>query len=136
MKATAERALSSGVSPVPSEVVIQAQKEFSNYLRSEMEDEIGGLYPDVKAVLNTVAHIRKPLFTTMDFARAYKASVARGECVERSWEDVLRVLFHFSVVGNFTRTSKTVFSYTNREARLNLTEPLTVHPGLLRAFQL
>ncbi|MCF7789654.1 MAG: hypothetical protein K9N47_26255 [Prosthecobacter sp.] len=136
MKATAQRAVDGAISPVSSEIVFLSLKEFSNYLRGEMEDEIGGTFPDIKAILDLIAHIRKPIFTLGEFDIAYQQSVRNGHNIKRNSEDVLRTLFRFSVIGNWTRQQKMVFHYTNREARLNLSEGFVVHPGLLRAFQI
>lgn len=135
MKATAQIAVEKQISPVPPKLVVQALKEFSNYLRSEMEDEIGGILPNIRLILDSVAHIRKPIFKLEDFINSCPETAGHNSQVYDA-EGVLRVLYGFSVIGNFTRQQKLVFNYTNREARLNLLEPFAVHPGLLRAFQI
>jgi hypothetical protein len=118
-------------------VIVMVDKAFSNYMRSEFEDEIHGFLPEISQVLDTIAQIRKATFSIKEFSIAYKKEVERGFLEERNIEFVLRVLFHFSIIGNQPRQKNIqVFKYLNKEARLNLNESICVHRGLYKALQI
>jgi|AntAceMinimDraft_16_1070373.scaffolds.fasta_scaffold06090_3 hypothetical protein len=122
---------------VRAKSIIRADKAFSNYMRSELEDELTGLLPEAREVLDIIAHLRKQIFRVDQFASAYEKAVDNGILPKRSVERLLMVLFHFSVIGNQTRQkTNQVFRYLNREARFNSGEPLCVHRGLFKALQI
>lgn len=137
LKACAEAALATDQRRVNSDIVIKVDKAFSNYLRSEMEDEMHGLLPEIRDILDIIAHIRKQTFARQDFITEYAKAVARRSVRDRGAETVLKLLFHFSVIGNQPRQLNTqVFRYLNKEARLNHNEMLVVHRGLFKALQI
>jgi cold shock CspA family protein len=118
-------------------ILPNVDKAFSNYLRSEIEDEIQGLLPEVHKILDIFSIIRKHEFHVADFALAYKRHVDQERLPDRGAETVLKALFHFSVIGNQPRQKLvTVFRYLNKEARLNLTENICIHRGLFKALQI
>ena len=137
MQICADMALEQDFDTVGPTITAQADKAFSNYMRSEIEDEIHGFIPEISQILDTIAHLGKQTFTYRDFLSVYKTEVRRGYLPDRNVEFILRVLFHFSVIGNAPRRkSIQVFRYLNKEARINLDEPFCVHRGLFKAFQI
>ena len=137
MQACAEDAIAQRKQQVHSQTIVHVDKAFSNYLRSEMEDEIHGILPDISHILDTIAHIRKQDFSQNEFASAYNEEVEHGYLQQRSIIFVLRILFHFSVIGNQPRQHNfQVFRYSNKEARFNLNERICLHRGLYKALQI
>jgi hypothetical protein len=122
---------------IPANIVRQLERTFSNHLRSEVEDEIQGLMPDIHKVLDVLADLRKGQFSYTEFDHMYAAHARRGLVQKRDGEEVLGLLFHFSIVGNQPRqTNTTVFRYRSRFARFNRQEPVIIHRGLLKALQI
>lgn len=137
LQVCAEEALLHNNKFIKPETVVWVDKAFSNYMRSEFEDEIHGFLPEISQVLDTVGQIRKQTFSLEEFSLAYKREVERGFLEERNVEFVLRVLFHFSIIGNQPRQKNIqVFKYLNKEARFNLNESICVHRGLFKALQI
>lgn len=134
---SAKEALLDNRNLISPKILLKVDKAFSNYLRSELEDEIQGALPQIKKILDLISHNRKPYFPISDFISAYNSAVARKELDAWNPEAVAKILFHFSVIGNMGRDGRGfVFRYQNREARLNLSESICVHRGLFKAFQI
>jgi ABC-type oligopeptide transport system ATPase subunit len=122
---------------VSTDVVKRVSKTFSNHLKKEIIDEIHGIVPDIRAVLNIISQIRKQTFTIEDFTREYNSQVALGLIKDKDVAFVLNVLFNFSVIGNQpSQKNVTVFRYENKDAQLNFREKLVVHRGLYNALQI
>lgn len=137
LKACAEATIEQGRSRISPSVVSKVDKAFSNYLKSELEDEIQGVLPEIADLFNLLSHVRKQTFRVDEFNRRYRDAVAAGNLPARDPANVLRVLFHFSVIGNQTRAvPHTVFRYLNREARFNPAEAICLHRGLFKALQI
>jgi hypothetical protein len=46
---------------------------FSNYLRSEIEDEIQSIIPEIGDIVGVISHIRKQIFSVDEFRVALKS---------------------------------------------------------------
>lgn len=118
-------------------VVKTVGKQFSNYLKRELEDEIHGVIPNIAAVLDVISQIRKQTFSIKEFVAAYDNKFKNEEGKNMDADFILKILFLFSVIGNQPKQkNQTVFRYTNKEAELNYSEPLVVHRGLFKALQI
>jgi len=124
--------------PKLSPVIVQAADvDFSNYLRSELEDEIHGLVPDIHAVLDLFTLMRKQTMRIDEFRNAFASAYRDGKVVTKDVNFVLEILFHFSVIGNQPKQQNAqVFRYKNRGANLNFGENIIIHRGLYRALQI
>jgi Cdc6-like AAA superfamily ATPase len=137
LKAASEITLTRGANRISPSSVRKANSAFSNYLRSELEDEIHSVLPEVKQLLDMIAHMRTEIFSFESFSDAYLKEVTRGFLENRSAELVLKILFHFSVLGNLSRNKEIrVFRYLNKEARFNSSDPICVHRGLFKSLQI
>ncbi|TNZ03627.1 hypothetical protein CGK55_23945 [Vibrio parahaemolyticus] len=115
----------------------KVDKAFSNYLRSELSDEINGIMPDVKEVFALISEVRKWNFTTDEFNRAHSKRIKQGLIKTRNPELILKTLFHFSAIGNQPKQRQVqYFRYNNKEARINFNENIVVHRGLLKSLQI
>ena len=123
-----------GKTHIDPETVRREDKSFSNYLRNEIEDEIHGLLPDIKAILDTLANLRKTEFKGDEFRAVYSAALDKGSVTTKDPKFVLQVLFHFSVIGNRPRQKLLqFFRYSNKEARFNVNENAVSNPKCNRA---
>jgi hypothetical protein len=137
IQACAESALARGDSIVLPHVIKHIDNTFSNYLRTEIEGEMHSMIPEIKQILDVVAHIRKNQFNFNEFTIQYQKAIEEEQITARSPESVLKALFLFSVIGNQpSQKNIQVFRYQNKDARLNLNEDMCVHRGLLKALQI
>lgn len=44
---------------ITSEIVVKADRPFSNFFRSEFEDEIHGILPDIGDIMNIITQLKK-----------------------------------------------------------------------------
>jgi len=122
------------VSPI---LVKHTDKAFSNYLKSEMIDEIQAVIPDISNVLDVISQIRKQTFSRAEFKAAYEQLARVKKFTEKDSDWVLQVLFLFSVLGNQPKQkNQQVFRYKIRDANLNYDESLVVHRGLFKSLQI
>jgi hypothetical protein len=133
----AEIAIEKDRPKVNPDIVKLSSKAFSNYLRTEIEDEIHGAIPEIKKILNLFTKSRKQTMWPDEFKDLYLAEAEKGNIEKRDYQFILEMLFMFSVIGNSPRqSSHTIFRYKNKESRLNMNEQICVHRGLFRALQI
>ncbi|WP_457792606.1 P-loop ATPase, Sll1717 family [Pseudomonas syringae] len=137
IQACAEQAILDNVPRITPGIVTRVDKSFSNYLRNEIEDEIGGILPQIKAILNLFSIVRKQTLQISEFESAYEEAVKTGEIQTKNADFILSILFNFSVVGNQPKQKNThVFRYITPEANFNRKEPLVLHRGLFKSLQI
>ena len=137
MQVCAENAVEKGIDTVTPDIVKRQDKAFSNYLRSELEDEIHGILPEISTIFGIFTKLRKQTLSIPEFGQQYVAEVKAKTLPKREVEFVLNILFLFSVIGNVPKQANfMVFKYTNPEARFNLNEKICVHRGLFKALQI
>jgi Cdc6-like AAA superfamily ATPase len=133
----ASQALEEGREKITPQIVKKEGKSFSNYLKTEIEDEIHGAIPEIKRILNLFTKLRKQTLSIGEFRELYESEVASGNIPKRDYQFVLEILFMFSVIGNAPKQkTHQVFRYKDKEARLNMNENIIVHRGLFRALQI
>lgn len=138
LKVCAERALEKdGIRRIGERVIKDADKAFSNYLRSELIDEIRGVIPDIADVFGVFSELRVQTIQIDDFRRVYSRQAAEKGFSQADVDWVLRILFVFSVIGNQPKQiNQQVFRYKNKDANLNFNEPIVVHRGLFKSLQI
>lgn len=137
IKACAENAINLNQLYINPKCIQKVDKSFSNYLRSELEDEIHGILPDIHNILNLFSHIRKQTLSIGEFKKAYEEAVKKNDVQDLNIEFILQILFHFSVIGNQpNQKNMNVFKYHTPEARFNHKENIIVHRGLFKALQI
>ncbi|MFU3879538.1 P-loop ATPase, Sll1717 family [Pseudomonas aeruginosa] len=133
----AERSLEKNNETITPDVVKAQDKAFSNYLKSELQDEIHGAIPEIKDVFTIFTELRKQTLSIGEFKEQYNLAVKSGRLPKRDVSFILEILFMFSVIGNVPKQSTfQVFKYTNPDARLNFNEKICVHRGLFKALQI
>lgn len=133
----ASQALEEGRVKITPQIVKTEGKSFSNYLKTEIEDEIHGAIPEIKKILNIFTKLRKQTLSIDEFRGLYELEIESGNIPKRDYQFVLEILFMFSVIGNAPKQrTHQVFRYKDKEARLNMNENIMVHRGLFRALQI
>ncbi len=137
LQVCAEIALEKGHDKIIPDVVNEADKAFSNYLRSELEDEFHGVIPDIHRILDIFTTLRKQTLRIDEFKEHFDTAVENGLIKTKDFQFVLQMLFHFSLIGNQPKQhSHQVFRYKNKEARINMKENIIIHRGLFRSLQI
>lgn len=124
---------------IGGDVLQQSASDFSRHLRREIEDEIGGEFPEVKSVLDVFEKMERRIFTKADFDQRYVASYPEV-AVTHPTRQVLNKLFQYSVVGNITPGGQPFFRYMASdqtkfrqfEEALKGQGKLVIHRGLTR----
>lgn len=122
--------------PIGPKVIKKVDNAFSNYLKSELTDEIHGVLPDISSIFDVISQLRKWSFSIKEFIDAYNRQLKRASLKERDPTFILQVLFLFSVIGNHPKPDRQIFRYRNGEARFNFDERVVVHRGLFKALQI
>ncbi len=118
-------------------IIAEADTAFSNYLRSELEDEIHGIIPDIHRILDIFTTLRKQTLRIDEFRESFELAAKQDLIKTKDFQFVLQVLFHFSLIGNQPKQKNhQVFRYKNKEARLNMQENIIIHRGLFRSLQI
>ena len=120
---------------VSVDVLKSAERPYSTYLRNDIEDEIGAVVPDIRAVIDILAAIRSPNFEAAKFAELYNTAVRAGKVADRDPIRVLEILFQFSVIGNNVKGGA-VFRYFSPGAQFNPAEQVRVLHGLLATLNI
>lgn len=110
-------------------------KAFSNYLKDEIIDEAYAIIPEIEQVFDIFSQIRKQTFSQEDFREMYTQRALAENFRVKDPDYVLRMLFHFSVIGNQPpQYNITVFKYLNKDSTLNRFEKVVIHRGLFKAL--
>lgn len=137
LQVCSEKALERNMIKIKPSLVNEADMTFSNYLRSELEDEIHSILPDIHEILNIFTTIRKQTLKINEFETTFKVAFKQGLIRTDDSQLALQILFHFSLIGNQPRqSSHQIFRYKNKDARLNMRENIIVHRGLFRSLQI
>lgn len=137
LQVCAESQLANGGGRIDEKTVSNADKAYSNYLKSELVDEIHGIIPDINQVFTVLSQIRKWILTTDEFISIYSSSVISGTINTKSPTFVLQTLFYFSVIGNVARNKHShIFRHEHPESALNFSENIVIHRGLMKSLQI
>ena len=130
-------ALDAHADKISSETVKAVDDKFSNYLRDEIVDEVHSIMPDISEIFEILSQIRKQTFSPKEFVDMYKSYVESKRITDCGAENVLRMLFEFSVIGNQpTVHGKAIFKYQTVRARFNYRENILIHRGLYKTLQI
>ena len=112
----------------------EVDRNFSEYLRKEIVDEIYPVLPNIADVFAIFSQIRKQTFNPKDFISAYTSSYGKTEDEAR---DILLKLFDHGIIGNQpSMKGQQIFKYQHLEALFNFNENIIIHRGLYKALQI
>ena len=137
LQVCAESQLQNGNGRIEQKTVMDADKAYSNYLISELTDEIHGVIPDIGKIFGVLSQIRKWILTVDEFSQIFEDHVSKGLIRTKDAGFVLQTLFYFSVIGNVSRNNQVhIFRHEYPEAVLNFSENIVIHRGLMKALQI
>jgi hypothetical protein len=113
--------------------VVNAREQYSNYLKSELDDEIMAHWPQWEEALQACSGISTMTFERGEFEKQYEQR--RSSANKLGCDEALEHLYRFSVIGYERRSgyggSSWAFQYTNPEAGWdNRATRFKVHLGL------
>lgn len=130
----AKLALKNGDDVILATTIKQVDRDFSEYLRNEVIDEIFAVMPNIEQVFAIISQIRKQTFSPKEFLEAY--SSATGKTQEEG-KVVLRQLFEHSVIGNqASMKGQQIFKHQYPNTLFNFNENMVIHRGLYKALQI
>lgn len=138
IQACCEHALEKDEKYISSETIRHVDRAFSNYLRSEITDEIYPLIPEIDIVFQIISNIRKQSFTWKEFTTEYNKYLSQGTLQQQNPNYVLDTLFNFSVIGNENKfqRGRNYFKYLHTNMTYNSDEKIVLHRGLLKSLQI
>lgn len=122
---------------ISASTIKKVDREFSNYLKREITDEIYPLIPEIEEVFQIISCLRKWNFKISEFENEYRKHLDDGNIKEPNIAKVLELLFKFSIIGNQDKyqPEKQYFKYSHSNMTLNKEENILVHRGLFKVLQ-
>ena len=138
VRSCCEMAVNQKKDMIDEDIVWQQDRAFSNYLKSEISDEIYPVLPDIDTIFNVFSSIRKPIFKMTEFEEEYIKYVERNRITETDIDYVLETLFNYSVIGNQHKTRDRYFFFKFQQTNMtyNRNENIVIHRGLFKALQI
>lgn len=128
-----------GTHMINNEIIKDAIEGHSAYLRREIIDETFPVLEEISEILDVISKIRKQIFSRKEFNDRYREYInltpdkGRPDLTE---SQVLKILYHFNIIGNVTSGGHRVFAYNSAVKVLNMDENFCVHAGLMRSLNI
>ncbi|MGO8122184.1 P-loop ATPase, Sll1717 family [Rhizobium ruizarguesonis] len=137
LQLAASHELKSNLEKIDSATLRHVDASFSPYLRNELVDEIESVLPEINEVFDVLSYLNKQRFSVAQFKEAFnEMSPTKTSAIDA--DTCLRLLFHFSVIGNSGQGNSPLefFKYRFPQRKLNLGLPLIIHRGLYKALEI
>lgn len=123
---------------IKAKIVKDNEERFSNYFRDELEDEIFAIFPNIKKIFSIFAQFHRQTFHLKDLKKFYIQNSTHKELSEeeQNLEFVLKILFHFSIIGNHPDPNNRRFKYENKEETIEFGKSLCFHRGLFKSLKI
>ena len=120
---------------ITSDTVRVADEQYAIRFRQEFFDEIHSAVAYIDEIFDIFAQIRKPILSISEFGDAYQG-IKKDKKDYFDFNDICKILFSYSVIGNVTSGGFQVFRYRYPNALFNFSEKIALHRGLIKAFQI
>lgn len=134
----AKIALSNDHDRISNSDIKDAAASHSAYMRREVVDELFPVLDDVAEVLGVLSKIRKPIFSRKEFNDRYREFINQNPSSKNPLTEtqVLKLLFHFNVIGNITTGNHRIFAYDSDTKVMNMDENMCIHNGLIHSLDI
>lgn len=132
----AQTAIEEELDYIDANMVRKIEKKFSQYLRSELVDEMSSLVPEIDEIFNVLSSIGKDHFNTKNFCYAYETYFDNKTTPNYEPKKILEILFTFNIIGQINRSGKRFFKYLDQTSQCNFESPFCIHRGLFKAIQI
>jgi len=121
---------------ITTDIMRQADREYSRRFRREFIDEMHSIVPYLPDIMVILSNIRKQVLTVEEFYASYRR-LKEKHTDALDFEIACKFLFHFSVIGNQpSQTNTNIFKYIEPDAEMNFGEKIIIHRGLLKSLQI
>lgn len=115
--------------------------EYSNRLRSEIEDELWGALPKASQLFDILQYLGERRFYIDEFTRAFSSQASKEIKEKLDPQTALKILYSVGAIGTIVSRrsdagSAYLFIFENERGGLNLDARMQVHPGLYRSLSL
>lgn len=137
VRSCAHIAKEQGVELISTTIIKDADESHSAYMRREVIDELYPIIDDIGEVLDIFSEMRKQIFSLAEFSEMYE-QMYKSKDAKRTLgpTDILKLLYHFNVVGNITTANHQVFAYNSHKKSFNVRENICIHRGLLKSLHI
>jgi hypothetical protein len=136
LRECARVALQRGAHGINADMIRDAEANYSTRFRSELEDEIQSIIPEIEKVFDAISLQRKQIFRLDEF-EAFLSEMDITFDTTLPLLKIFEVLFHFSAIGNIaTQRSNRIYRYENPRATFNPKELICVHQGLMKTLRI
>ncbi len=112
LQVCAEETIQNNKDHITGETIKYVDRAFSNYLKSEITDEIFPIIPDINIIFQIISNIRKQTFDYSEFKEHFDKYLSSGELVvNKNIDEVLRQLYNFSIIGNQHNSQNDIFFF-------------------------
>lgn len=121
------------------EDVRDAEDRYSNWFYNEIRDEIQSFLPVWKESLSCLTKIGKGILTTSELLKALESEkeiLTYTESQNINLDDILSILFEFSIIGNLDEKDRWLFKYKDHDISWSPTRRLTIHFGLEKKLRI
>lgn len=126
-------AISKNEIAILSSTIKEVDREFSEYLKGEIIDEIFSVIPNIDQVFSILSQIRKQTFSPQIFLEAYRPY----EKYPEEGKYILLQLFEHGVIGNQpSMKGQQIFKHQYPNALFNINENIIIHRGLYKSLQI
>ncbi len=115
--------------------LLDAETEYSDYLRREVEDAIGGLEPEFLLAIRAITDVGKMFPSQADLLEAIKNRTSEGIRAKFALSYMLDTLYYYNVVGRHHERLRATYSYMGG-GKFSTKWNLMVHKGLWRSLGL
>ncbi|HJT42573.1 MAG TPA: hypothetical protein VJ750_03635 [Rhizomicrobium sp.] len=136
VKHCAKVASEKGFELIDAQTVINSEKDYSDYLRSEIAEELHPIVPDIDLYFKALSRINKTIFRADEFYKVVENMYDRRE-IDSSKSmftpsEILGFLYKFDVVGNKNSSGHSVFDHSSPDTGIDYDARFVLHAGLLR----
>jgi Cdc6-like AAA superfamily ATPase len=124
---------------IDRDAVMEALDAHSAYMKREVIDEIFPVMDEVAEVLDVISRMRKIIFTKKEFNdrfREFQNSLPAGSRSKLTETQILKILYHFGVIGNVITGGHRIFAYNSDNKVLDFDKSFCVHNGLLKTLKI
>ncbi len=130
---------SKGEARIDNDSIKDGLEAHSGYMRREIVDEIFPVMDEIGEVLDVISRMRKIIFSRKEFNdrfREHQKSLGHSDRSKLSETQILKILYHFGVIGTVITGGHRVFAYNSASKVLDMDSLFCVHNGLLKTLKI
>lgn len=123
-----------GLSHVTQKIIRESNTAQAKYMRREVTDEVYSVVDNITEILDLLSSQRKSIFSQSEFEEIFNENFPTNNSLNA--REILKLLYHFNVIGNVTTGNHQVYSYNSSSKNLNIKENVCIHRGIMRSLDI